>query len=175
MHSRPAEPTATIRSYTPDDLDMCRALWAELTEWHRSIYHSPEIGGSDPGRYFDEHLERVGLENIWVAEAGGQVVGLAGMIHGEVEAELEPLVVSEAYRGTGIGRQLAEAVIAAARRRGVRQLIVRPVARNAPAIQFFHQLGFDILGHIELFMDFTPADHQVWKPGERLAGRDFRI
>jgi L-amino acid N-acyltransferase YncA len=75
----------------------------------------------------------------------------------------------------GIGRQLAEAVIAAARARGVHQLSVRPVARNAPAIQIFHQLGFDILGRIELFMDFGPADRQVWKPGERLAGREFRV
>jgi GNAT superfamily N-acetyltransferase len=165
----------TICPYAAEDLAACRALWEELTEWHRHIYESPEIGGPDPGRHFDEHLEQVGAENIWVAEAGGQVVGLAGLIPGEDEAELEPLVVSEAYRGMGIGRQLAETVVAAARARGAQQLKVRPVARNERAIRFFHEMGFDILGHIELFMDFGPEEGQVWRLGERIAGRDFGV
>lgn len=175
MENQSTDPSITIRPYRPEDLESCRALWVELTEWHRHIYQSPGIGGPEPGRHFDEHLNRIGPEHIWVADAGGRVVGLAGLIPGEEEAELEPLVVSEPYRGLGIGRQLATAVIAAARARGVHQLKVRPVARNESAIRFFHELGFDILGHIELFMDFGPADRQLWKPGERMAGRDFSV
>jgi ribosomal protein S18 acetylase RimI-like enzyme len=166
---------AIIRSYRPEDLESGRALWVELTEYHRSIYRSPGIGGPDPGSQFDGHLERVGAERIWVAEVDGQVVGLAGLIPGEGEAELEPLIVSELYRGLGIGRQLAKAVISAARAAGFRQVKVRPVARNESAIQFFHAMGFDILGQIELFVDFGTADRQVWKQGERFAGRDFRV
>jgi len=164
-----------IRPYKPEDLVSCRALWVELTEWHRTIYQSPGIGGLDPGRLFDEHLSRVGPEHIWVAEVSGRVVGLAGLIASEGEAELEPLVVSEAYRGKGIGQPLAEAVIAAARTSGVHLIKVRPVARNALAIQFYHELGFDILGQVELFMDFRSPDNQIWKLGERMASRDFRV
>ena len=175
MEDKRAETPTTIRPYKPEDLEPCRALWVELTEWHRYIYQSPGIGGLDPGRQFDEHLNRVGPEHIWVAELSGRVVGLAGLIPSAGEAELEPLVVSEPYRGLGIGRQLAEAVIEAARTRGMPQLKVRPVARNEPAIRFFHKLGFDILGHMELFMDFGPAERQIWKLGERMAGRDFRV
>jgi hypothetical protein len=67
------------------------------------------------------------------------------------------------------------AVIEAARTRGVHQLKVRPVARNAPAIRFFHELGFDVLGQVELFMDFGPAARQIWQPGEQIADRDFRV
>src|SRR3989337_1185339 len=124
MEDKRAGISATIRLYKPEDLEACRTLWVELTEWHRHIYQSSGIGGPDPGRHFDAHLDRVGPENIWVAEVGGRVVGLAGLIPGEGEAELEPLVVSEPYRGRGIGRQLAETVIAAARTRGVHQLKV---------------------------------------------------
>ncbi len=166
---------ATIRHYRPDDLAACRALWVTLTEWHRQIYQSPGIGGTDPGRHFDEHLQKVGADNIWVAEAGGQVVGLTGLIPGEGEAELEPLVVCETHRGLGIGRQLAATIVEAARSRGTGQLTVRPVGRNAQAIQFFHAMGFGVLGHIELFMDFAPPERQGWRAGEQLAGRSFRV
>jgi len=166
---------ATIRNYRPEDLEPSRSLWIELTEWHRTIYQSPGIGGSDPGSQFDEHLERVGADHIWVAEVEGKVVGLAGLVPGEAEAELEPLVVSEPFRGQGIGRQLAEAVFAAAQAAGVRELKVRPVARNGSAIRFFHAAGFDILGQIELFIDFRPLERQVWRSGEHIAGRNFRV
>lgn len=175
MGDKKADATVTIRHYKPEDLESCRALWAELTEWHRYIYQSPDIGGPDPARHFDAHLSRVGPEHIWVAEVGEQVVGLAGLMLGEDNAELEPLVVSASHRSTGIGRQLAEVVIEAAHGSGVHQLTVRPVARNAQALAFFHELGFDILGRIELFIDFGPADRQIWKYGEQIAGRNFRL
>jgi ribosomal protein S18 acetylase RimI-like enzyme len=164
-----------IRHYEAIDLAACRALWVELTEWHRHIYDSPGIGGEYPGLQFDEHLEKVGAENIWVAEVNGRIAGLTGLILGEGEAELEPLVVSQADRGQGIGKQLAETAIKTAQERGVSQLSVRPVGRNAQAIQIFHTLGFNILGHIELFMDFAPEKQQRWQQGEEVAGKVFRV
>jgi GNAT superfamily N-acetyltransferase len=85
------------------------------------------------------------------------------------------LVVSEPYRGKGIGKQLVEVIIKTARSRGIRQVKVRPVARNASAIRFFHEMGFDVLGHIELFIDLKPEDQQVWRFGEQITGKDFRI
>lgn len=84
-------------------------------------------------------------------------------------------MVSEAHRGMGIGPELAETVVAAARQGGVRQLKVQPVTRNARAIRFFHEMGFDILEHVELCMDFGGEEGQVWRSGERMAGREFRV
>jgi N-acetylglutamate synthase-like GNAT family acetyltransferase len=164
-----------IRGYEEHDLADCRRLWLELTEWHRNIYESPEIGGEHPGLYFDKHLQQVGAENIWVAEEDGVVVGLTGLIPGEEEAELEPVVITGALRGQGIGRRLVETVIQQARKSGVNQLKVRPVGRNDQAIQFFHLLGFDILGHIELFQEFRPEKRAIWRYKERLAGRKFKV
>lgn len=119
MSSRSAQ--VEVRNYGPADLAACRSLWVELTEWHRQIYGSPEIGGADPGRRFDEHLELVGGDRIWLATIGGEVVGMVGMIQTKDEIELEPIVVSERWRGRGIGRQLAEHVVGEARAAGMRQ------------------------------------------------------
>ena len=164
-----------VRNYRPADRAACRSLWVELTEWHRQIYDSPEIGGADPGRKFDEHLERVGAQRIWLATIDGEVVGMVGVIQTEDEIELEPIVVSEPWRGRGIGRQLAERVVAEARAAGMGQLLARPVARNEAAIRFFHDLGFDALGQLELVLDFRPAPDQVWRPGATIADRDLRV
>jgi N-acetylglutamate synthase-like GNAT family acetyltransferase len=163
----------TVRGYRDGDLDACRTLWVELTQWHRDIYDAPEIGGGAPEAYFDEHLERVGAENLWVAEEDGAVVGFVGMIPEERTAELEPIVVAGGTRGRGIGRELAAVVLAEARRRGLRQVVARPAARNAEALRFFHAQGFDVLGQVELVCDLVAPER--WRPGEKLAGRDFRL
>ncbi len=68
----------------------CRVLWVQLNEWHRQIYEDPSIGGPEPSQKFDEHLQHVGPENIWVAESSGHVIGMAGLIPGDQKAELEP-------------------------------------------------------------------------------------
>jgi N-acetylglutamate synthase-like GNAT family acetyltransferase len=164
---------ATIRGYELRDLEACRALWVELTQWHRDMFDAPEIGGDDPGRAFDEHLAKVGAENVWVAEVDGRLAGLAGLVPDV--PELEPVVVAEQYRGRGIGRLLAQAVISAARERGARTVQVRPVARNVEAVRFFHELGFDVLDQVQLSMDIVDRERDPWIPGEQLAGREFRF
>jgi GNAT superfamily N-acetyltransferase len=164
----------TIRPYHASDLDRCRELWTELTQYHRDIYADPSIGGATPGQYFDKHLARAGAERLWVAELSGQVVGLTGLVVDGQEAELEPLVVAAPYRGTGIGRALTDHAIQEARKLNVLYLSVRPVARNSDAISFFFNGGFRTLGHIELFMDLNPPTADPWKPGPTLFGHRFK-
>jgi N-acetylglutamate synthase-like GNAT family acetyltransferase len=163
----------TIRHYGPEDLEDCRSLWTDLTDWHRQLYADPSIGGPDPGAGFDAHLAEVGAERIWVAEQDGRVVGLAGMIVRGSKVELEPLSVRAGCRGLGIGRELAEAVVAAARAEGAEQVVVRPTGRNAEAIRVFHTLGFDVISRVELVYDLT--DDERWREREELADRTFRV
>ncbi len=167
----------TIRAYEVTDLATCRALWVQLTEWHRTIYDSPEIGGDDPGKQFDSHLKRVGPDHIWLAESNGEAVGMAGLIHepdgGTIE--MEPLIVTPAARGTGVGRLLVDHVIRAASDLGERDLNVRVVGRNVEAIRFYHELGFDTVGYFELFRDTRPRSDQPWRDGETIADRRFRV
>jgi len=164
-----------VRQFEPTDIDSCRHLWLQLTEWHREIYQSPGIGGDKPGLFFDEHLARVGAENIWVAEFEGEVIGMTGLIPGTDVAELEPMIVSQPFRGLGAGRSLVKRVIEEAIKSGSRQLKVRPVGRNGQAIRFFHELGFNIIGHIELFQELASDSKKVWVEGERLADREFKM
>ncbi len=160
----------TIRRYHPEDREQCRSLWRELTEWHREIYNDPNIGGEHPEDYFDKHLDKVGPNNLWVAVHGSRVVGLIGLMAVNDETEIEPLIVSKAYRGRGIGKQLIHAVVDEARKRGIRLLNIKPVARNTKTIRFLYDQGFRNLGYLELFIDLTG---HAWKQGPRIFDCDF--
>lgn len=159
-----------IRKYQGGDRGQCRALWRELTELHREIYQDPTIGGEHPEDYFDKHLAAVGPDQLWVAVHDSKVVGLVGLIFKGEEAEIEPLMVSEAYRRKGIGTKLIETVVSEARKKGVRFLDVKPVARNIKAIEFLYKRGFKNLGHIDLFMDFSDYP---WKSRLEIFGCKF--
>jgi L-amino acid N-acyltransferase YncA len=87
--------------------------------------------------------------------------------------EPEPLSVRAGCRGAGIGRQLAEALIATARREAARQIVVRPTGRKAQAIQVFHTLGFDVIARFELVYDLSGDER--WRESEDFAGRTFRV
>jgi GNAT superfamily N-acetyltransferase len=94
-------------------------------------------------------------------------------LHSPTRAEVEPIVVSKRLRGSGVGRALLDALVEAARAEGVQRVLVRPVARNAPAIRFFHAAGFDVLGHVDLQLELTEA--WSYEQHERLADRPFRV
>jgi ribosomal protein S18 acetylase RimI-like enzyme len=161
-----------IRHYREDDREHCRSLWRDLTEWHREIYQDPTIGGEHPEDYFDKHLSKVGPDRLWVAVYDSKVVGLVGLIVEGNEAEIEPLIVSKAYRSKGIGRGLIETVVSEARKMRVRFLTIKPVAHNTKTIKFLYKQGFQKIGCIELFMDFSDY---VWKSELEVFGCKFNF
>jgi GNAT superfamily N-acetyltransferase len=163
----------SVRDYKSSDLECCRSLWAEMVQRHRDIYDDPSIGGDDPGLEFDEHLSRVGPERIWVATSRKEIVGLVSLILEDGQAEVEPVVVSSQHRGLGIGQELLHHAIQQAKRLGVLCLSVKPVARNKEAITFFYDVGFKILGHIQLFMWLGPSSPGQWRAGPKLFGKSF--
>lgn len=163
----------SVREYAPGDYHACRDLWAELTDHHRRLYGDPSIGGDDPGSGFDEYLEIPQRVKSWVAVIDGDVVGLTGLFDHGASGEVEPVVVTNARRGQGVGRTLIERVAAEASRRGYEYLAIRPVARNVTAIQSFYEAGFQTLGgHIDLTMDLRGRRHR-WTEGVKLHGLDF--
>jgi len=169
----PATPEVIVRDYAEGDYRACRSLWAELTEYHRSIYGDSSIGGDDPGAGFDDYLATSQWAGSWVAVSHSGVVGLTGLLDWGTSAEVEPVVVAEAARDQGIGRMLISRVVEEARARGYEYLAIRPVGRNVAAIRRFHAAGFwAVGGHIDLTMDLTARRHD-WLPGASLHGLDF--
>jgi ribosomal protein S18 acetylase RimI-like enzyme len=169
-----AQDEIAVRGYRDGDLGACRGLWVELTEQHRQIYDAPWIGGEDPGSQFDTHLERVGADRLWVAVAGGTVVGLTGLQPKDEGIEIEPVVVATSHRGRGIGRLLVETAVAGGLAAGHQVISVGVVGRNRQATGFYHAMGFDVVGEIELMYDTREGADQRWKPGDTIAGLPFR-
>ena len=161
-----------VRPYEPRDRDACTDLWVQLTEWHQELYEDGTIGGDDLRVWFDRYVTEQQPVHIWVAEREGRVVGFAGALPRGRRWELEPIVVERSERGRGIGKALAATLIEAAKANGLRGVEVHPAARNVRALQFFHDLGFDVLGQLELTLALVRPER--WRAGERLADRDFR-
>ena len=164
--------SSVIRAYSTNDLNACRRLWLELTEWHRGIYNDPSIGGDHADLLFDLHLTKVGASRLWVLEVASQVVGLVGLESVGEELYIEPLIVDSQYRGKGYGSALLNKAILEAQKLGEPSISVKPVARNQQVIRFFYNRGFTNLGHIQLFRDFTKSR---WKKGPKLFGCNFKF
>ena len=154
-----------IRNYRESDNALCQKMWIELTEYHQEIYVDPSIGGENLAQGFKDHLEQYGGESIWVAEVDEIIIGLIGLIVRGKAAEVEPIIISSAYRKQGIGKKLLRFIINHAREKGIKYLSIRPVARNKNAMKLFYEMGFIIIGHIELFMSLKEKESKKWKTG----------
>lgn len=78
------------------------------------------------------------LDQFWVAEDGGMVVGCACLeVYSPKISELRTLAVDARCRGRGYGARLVDAVVTEARERGVRQILV--VTSNP---EFFKRMNF---------------------------------
>lgn len=161
-----------VREYRAGDVDACRCLYAQLVEHHREIYDDPTIGGDDPGAGFDDYLAIPERVMTWVATDGDTIIGMTGLLWQGEESTIEPVIVDRQRRRDGVGRRLIEAAVEESRRRGATDVNIKPVARNASAIQAFHELGFRTLGHLQLFMSLD-RDDSYWRPGLDLHGRPF--
>jgi len=162
-----------IREYEAADFEASRSLWSELTLHHQEIYEDSAIAGDDPGRGFDTYINNPACRNTWVAELNGQVVGFTGLIVNWGEGEIEPVIVSSPYRNRGIGTMLVQRVVEEAKKTEVRFLSIRPVARNERAVSLFAKLGFNLVGHINLFQDISPSSDRKWKRGIEIHGNEL--
>src|SRR5690625_1883245 len=134
-----------IRGYSPvHDHAACRELWAEQAVADADLYDDTPRG-SDPGAGFEEHLTKLNLSGMWVAETDQRVIGLVGLLVDDDFAHVHPLVVARQQREKGIGTALLERVSQEGQRRGLTHLRIDMLARNVAGLSSVHDAGFAAL------------------------------
>ena len=85
--------------------------------------------------------------SLWlVAQDGDTLIGYVGSQTCLDETDMMNIAVSPAFRRQGIAKGLIEALVAALREKGSRQLTLEVRASNVPAIRLYNSLGFIQVG-----------------------------
>jgi L-amino acid N-acyltransferase YncA len=163
-----------IREYRDNDYDVCVALSRELAQHHADIYDVPSIAIQDQGKWLDGLMHKDGYAGLWLAEIDGKVAGFCCLFSYGEEGEIEPVVVATSSRNKGTGTRLIRRVVDEAKKRNIRYLSIRPVARNKKAFTLFTRLGFDHVGHIDLFQDLSNKQDREWKSGFVIHGKHLK-
>jgi GNAT superfamily N-acetyltransferase len=161
-------PSITIaQATTPDDLDAVRDLMRGFIAWHR-IRHRPDAAMID--RYFDpvafeEELDALPggfappAGSLLLARASEEPAGCVALRDlGHGACEMKRMFVHERFHGLGIGRALAQAIVADARALGYSIMRLDTGSRQVEAQTLYQQLGFR---KIEPYYDL-PDDLRAW-------------
>jgi len=87
-----------------------------------------------------------------LAEMDGKIVGNGEIVRGEYEETRRhgrlALTILGTHRGCGIGREMIRALVAEARRQGLKNIHVEFLARNKQAVSAYEKAGFKKVGRI---------------------------
>jgi amino-acid N-acetyltransferase len=99
------------------------------------------------------------LEQFWIADHEGRVVGVAGMEHYGEGGLLRSVAVAREWQGSGIGRALIDRVLEEGRAAGVRDVYLL----TTTAEHYFPRLGFvcvtrgEVPDRVQTSVEFTSA------------------
>ncbi len=127
-----------IRSFRADDSAACEAL-----------FHQGLVGGgiaeNDSGLDIDDiqsaYMKPPG-NHFWVAESGGKIVGMIGVMHSDGTGEIRRLRVCESHRRRGIGSGLLEAAVEFCQENNYLKVALDTFVERAPAIKLFEKFHF---------------------------------
>jgi len=124
-----------IRPATADDLEVLTALETEIfgaDAW------SPQLFADELSAQFRTYLV--------MTDERGAIIGYAGLFAPGAEGDIQTIAVTEAHRGTGLGRELLTALIDEASARHVTQLFLEVREDNEAAQQLYRSNGFEVIG-----------------------------
>lgn len=86
--------------------------------------------------------------SIFLATAAGEIIGTAALVRtGQGEYELAKMAVTDKWQGKGIGRQLIEKCLSAAKTLGAERITLFSNSQLQTAIKMYEKYGFR---HIEV-------------------------
>jgi ribosomal protein S18 acetylase RimI-like enzyme len=143
---------ATVsQATTPKQLDDVRSLMRAFVTWHRER-HVEDLDLIDS--YFDEaewEHELAGLPGKYAPPKGSLLIAYhddkpAGCVAlrslGDGVCEMKRMFIPTGLRGLGIGRALADRIIADARKAGYRRMRLDTSRRQTEAIRLYERSGF---------------------------------
>jgi len=144
-----------------NDVDECVSLYRQMVDYHREIYEDDTIPYADDT--LTKKLQRTDENYIkMVAEEKGRIVGLLAIEIKDRICVLDEILVTKDKRGKGIGTVFVDYAKKTAVERGCTEMQVSFAARNVQALNFYHKMGLNCLGMIELFMPLTEKGREQW-------------
>ncbi len=139
-------PAITIRVAVPEDAAAIAAIHAAAVngERGRGDYDDRQIAAWAHPRPLPEIRERIGARRFYVAETAAEPAGYAQLDAGAGVIRSIYVVPGQARRG--VGRRLADTMLAAARDAGLAQV---ELDSSLNAVPFYEALGFTRLGNVE--------------------------
>lgn len=145
----------TIRPAGPADAAALRELRLEALQRHPQAFSADyEVAITQPAEFWAERLEQNLAQNsaaTFVAVAGGQCVGLCGIVRGNSSKTRHAgmiwgVYVQDAWRGAHISDGLIGACLAWARTQELAVVRLGVVTTNAAAIRCYVRCGFAVYG-----------------------------
>ena len=135
-----------IRPGTADDLPQVLTLIQELATFERE----PDAVETTVASMQQDGFGERPVFEFFVAEDEHQIVGLALYFYSYSTWKgkclyLEDLIVTEAYRGQGLGRRLLDQVVMQAQEENAKRVVWQVLDWNTPAIEFYESLGAALL------------------------------
>lgn len=142
----------TIRPLTERDAAEYRELRLEALQNHPTAFGMDyEASAAQPDSHWAERLAPSDDRATFVAEAGGQFVGMAGIFRSSNTKERHAgyiwgVYVRPAWRGQRLADMLVGACLAWAQERGLRLVRLSLTVTNASAIRCYLRCGFSVYG-----------------------------
>lgn len=124
--------TATLRPMRWWDIEAVREIEADLFPDPWSVE-----------AFWAELAQVPGTRHYLVAEDGGLLVGYGGLLATAGQADVQTLAVARGHQGGGLGGRLLDALLAEARARGTREVLLEVRAENTVAQALYARAGFE--------------------------------
>jgi RimJ/RimL family protein N-acetyltransferase len=137
----PRAGAVTVRAAREDDLDAMVELTVAVAEEGRWIGTEAPVDRDRRRQRYAGDIERDDT-GVFVAEAGGQLVGHLGLILARYGVADLGMLVADGWRGRGIGSALLRAGVDWARQAGAHKISLQVWPHNRAAIALYQRFGF---------------------------------